>query len=182
MSTIRKSDSKPFPRSQLNPQSPSQTAFNGNSVGDAQPLCNVLPEVDWRTDPNWEANEQFMWAVQEGLDSDALENGWACHQEVDAETHQKIADTPYASTPSIPTGVTMLPLPAVHKRRGKGRSAHYDDIKKGLFIEPVAIGLRSRATPDYEVDTLIAAKIAGKTDDEIRALVIKLRAARKGVL
>jgi prophage regulatory protein len=76
----------------------------------------------------------------------------------------------------------MLPTPEVCKRRKKGRSAHYVDIQSGLFIEPVAIGVRSRATPDHEVDILIAADIAGKSDEEKRELVRKLRAARKGML
>jgi prophage regulatory protein len=84
--------------------------------------------------------------------------------------------------PKVPRGVTMLSNSDVYKRRKKGRSAHYVDIQSGLFIEPVAIGARSRATPDYEVDILIAADIAGKSDEEKRALVRKLRAARKGVL
>ena len=73
----------------------------------------------------------------------------------------------------------ILRLPAVLKRRGKSRSAHYADIKAGLFVPPVKLGLRARGTPDDEVDTLVAATIADKSDDEIRALVVKLVAARK---
>ena len=75
--------------------------------------------------------------------------------------------------------VTILRIPAVLKRRGRSRSSHYADIKAGLFVKPVLIGLRATGTPDYEVDALIAARIAGKTDEEIRALVIKLEADRK---
>lgn len=74
---------------------------------------------------------------------------------------------------------TILRLPAVLKRRGKSRSSHYADIKAGLFVKPVALGLRARGTPEDEVDALNAATIAGKTADEIRALVVKLEAARK---
>jgi prophage regulatory protein len=95
----------------------------------------------------------------------------------------------YSSTdiPDIPEakirrGTSMLSTQEVYKRRGKKRSKHYDDIKKGLFVEPVAIGLRSKATPDYEVDTLIASDIAGKTEEERRVLVRKLHAARKEAL
>ena len=73
----------------------------------------------------------------------------------------------------------ILRLPAVLKRRGKSRSAHYADIKTGLFVPPVKLGLRARGTPDDEVDTLVAATIAEKSDDEIRALVVKLVAARR---
>ena len=74
---------------------------------------------------------------------------------------------------------TILRLPAVLKRRGKSRSAHYADVKAGLFVQPVKLGLRARGTPDAEVESLVAATIAGKSDAEIRALVTKLEAARK---
>lgn len=76
---------------------------------------------------------------------------------------------------------TILRLRAVLERRGKGRSSHYADIKAGLFVEPVPIGLRARGTPDNEVDALVDASIAGKTDEEIRALVVRLHAARKAL-
>jgi len=72
----------------------------------------------------------------------------------------------------------ILRLPAVLKRRGKSRSAHYVDIKAGLFVKPVELGLRARGTLDDEVDALVAATIAGKSEAEIRALVVRLQAAR----
>ena len=75
--------------------------------------------------------------------------------------------------------ITILRIPAVLERRGRSRSSHYADIKAGLFVRPVLIGLRATGTPDYEVDALISARIAGKTDQEIRALVIKLEGDRK---
>jgi prophage regulatory protein len=77
---------------------------------------------------------------------------------------------------------TILRLPAVLKRRGRSRSAHYADIKAGLFVKPVKLGLRASGTPDDEVDALVAATIAGKSEAEIRALVIKLQAARGAAL
>lgn len=73
----------------------------------------------------------------------------------------------------------ILRLPAVLKRRGRSRSSHYADIKSGLYVKPVQIGSRAVGTPEDEVDALNAARIAGKSDDEIRALVAKLEAARK---
>ena len=78
-----------------------------------------------------------------------------------------------------PDQITLLRLPAVLKRRGRSRSSHYADIKAGLFVKPVLIGLRATGTPDNEVEALNAARIAGKSDEEIRALVVKLEAARK---
>ena len=75
----------------------------------------------------------------------------------------------------------LLRLPSVLHKRGKSRSAHYLDIKNRLFTQPVRIGLRSVGWPSHEVDALNAARIAGKSDEEIRTLVAKLEAARKGV-
>ena len=76
----------------------------------------------------------------------------------------------------------LLPLHTVLARRGKSRSGHYEEIKEGLFIKPVAISKRSRRYPEHEVESIIAARIAGKTDKEIRSLVAKLEAARKQTL
>lgn len=75
--------------------------------------------------------------------------------------------------------IRILRLPAVLNDRGRSRSAHYLDIQQGLFTRPVAVGLRAVGWPGNEVATLNAARIAGKSDDEIRALVVKLEAARK---
>ena len=73
---------------------------------------------------------------------------------------------------------TILRLPTVLHHRGRSRSAHYLDIQQGLFTRPVAIGLRAVGWPASEVSALNAARIAGKTDAEIRALVAKLEASR----
>jgi len=53
-------------------------------------------------------------------------------------------------------------LPSVLDARGKSRSAHYLDIKQGLFTRPVQIGARSVGWPENEVSALNAACIAGK--------------------
>jgi len=74
---------------------------------------------------------------------------------------------------------TILRLPAVLRARGRSRSAHYLDIQVGLFTRPVSIGARSVGWPEHEVAALNAARIAGRSDAEIRALVAKLEAARK---
>ncbi len=74
---------------------------------------------------------------------------------------------------------TILRLPAVLRQRGRSRSAHYLDIQQGLFTPPVPIGARAVGWPADELAILNAARIAGKSEDEIRALVAKLLAARK---
>lgn len=68
---------------------------------------------------------------------------------------------------------------AVRKENGDSKSKHYADIQKGLWTKPVKTGLRASGWPDYEVAELNAARIAGKSDDEIRALVATLEAARR---
>jgi prophage regulatory protein len=74
---------------------------------------------------------------------------------------------------------TILRLPAVLRERGRSRSAHYLDIQQGLFTRPVTIGARAVGWPSDEVSAINAARIAGKRDEEIRALVIQLESSRK---
>jgi prophage regulatory protein len=74
---------------------------------------------------------------------------------------------------------TIQRLPSVLYERGRSRSSHYHDIQQGLFTRPVQIGLRAVGWPSTEVEALKTARIAGKSDKEIRALVVKLEAARK---
>ena len=89
--------------------------------------------------------------------------------------------TPPVVTPVAKPPVTLLRTATIVGRRGTSRSGHYAEIAAGLFVRPIAIGKRATATPDYEVDALIAARISGKSNDEIRELVKSLEAARKSV-
>jgi prophage regulatory protein len=57
-------------------------------------------------------------------------------------------------------------------------ASQYNAIREGLFTTGVAIGRRSKGWPDYEVKAIAAARIAGKSDDEIRELVKVLLAKR----
>jgi prophage regulatory protein len=52
-------------------------------------------------------------------------------------------------------------------------------LKDGLFTPPVPLGSRSVGWPAYEVEAINTARIAGKSDAEIRALVAELEAKRK---
>ncbi|MDD2729310.1 hypothetical protein [Malikia sp.] len=51
-------------------------------------------------------------------------------------------------------------------------------IKAGLMTRPVLIGARAVGFPADEIEAINAARIAGKTDDEIRALVEYLQGQR----
>ena len=73
----------------------------------------------------------------------------------------------------------ILRLPAVRAESGASRSTIYLRIQQGLWPKPVRLGPRSVGWPASEVAAINSARIAGMTDDEIRAVVIKLEAARK---
>jgi prophage regulatory protein len=54
----------------------------------------------------------------------------------------------------------------------------YQLIKKGLWPKPVNINVRSVGWPSDEVIAINAARIAGRTDDQIRELVVRLHDKR----
>ncbi len=72
----------------------------------------------------------------------------------------------------------LLRLRPMLDKGGNTRSPTYKLMSAGLWPRPVKIGPRAVAWPEHEVDAVIAARIAGKSDDEVRALVAKLHAAR----
>ena len=74
---------------------------------------------------------------------------------------------------------TILRLPAAKSESGYSRSTIYLRIAQGLWTKQVSLGPRCVGWPAHEVAALNAARIAGKTDEEIRALVVKLETARK---
>ena len=77
---------------------------------------------------------------------------------------------------------TIHRLPAVKAKSGYSRSTIYIRIAPGLWSKQVRLGPRCVGWPANEVAALNAARIAGKNDDEIRELVVKLEAARKAVV
>ena len=77
---------------------------------------------------------------------------------------------------------TIFRLPAVITESGYSRSTIYLRISQGLWTKQVSLGPRCVGWPAHEVAALNAARIAGKSDDEIRALVLKLEAARKAAV
>ena len=74
---------------------------------------------------------------------------------------------------------TLLRLPAVKGQSGYSRSTIYLRMSQGLWTRPVSLGARAVAWPAGDVAALNAARIAGKSEDQIRALVVKLEAARQ---
>jgi prophage regulatory protein len=78
----------------------------------------------------------------------------------------------------LPVINPLLRRPVVERATGYSRSTIYREIKKGLFTKPVEIGGTRVAWPASEIEALNKARISGKTDEEIKTLVIKLEAAR----
>lgn len=58
------------------------------------------------------------------------------------------------------------------------RSSYYAKAARSLMPMPVKLGPRACAIPVRELEAVNAARIAGKTDDEVRALVVRLHAER----
>jgi prophage regulatory protein len=77
---------------------------------------------------------------------------------------------------------TILRMPSVTAESGLSRSTIYLRVSQGLWTKPVSLGFRAVGWPSDEVAALNAARISGKTDDEIRDLVVKLEAARKDAM
>lgn len=74
----------------------------------------------------------------------------------------------------------LLRRPIVQQLTGDSRTTIYRKIKKGLFVRPVEIGGCRVAWPLNEVEAINKALIAGKSEAEIKQLVLDLEAARTG--
>ena len=74
--------------------------------------------------------------------------------------------------------LTILRRKQVQAETGYSRSTIYLRISQGLFVKPVSLGARAVGFPAGEVASLNAARIAGKTEAEIRTLVTRVRQLR----
>lgn len=74
---------------------------------------------------------------------------------------------------------TIQRRPQVLASNGLSKSTLYKRVQLGTYTPPIKLGERAVGWPSNEVEALNAARIAGKSDDEIRALVKTLVAARK---
>ena len=75
--------------------------------------------------------------------------------------------------------MSILRMPAVKSETGHSSHASiYGAVHAGLFTMPVAIGQRSVGWPSEEIAAINQARIAGRSDADIRALVDQLHAAR----
>lgn len=82
--------------------------------------------------------------------------------------------TPEPSDPNA-----LVRLPGVIALTGMGRATIYDFMQRGLFPQPIKLGPKLAAWPADEISKINAARIAGKSHDEIKVLVTALMDSRK---
>jgi prophage regulatory protein len=75
--------------------------------------------------------------------------------------------------------VELLRLREVLGQQKKTSGTLYKAIRDGLMTPPVKLSTRVSAWPAHESDAILRARIAGKTKDEVRALVADLIEKRK---
>lgn len=80
--------------------------------------------------------------------------------------------------PTFKNPITIIRRKQLEQRMGIGRSTIYLRISQSLITSPVSLGAHSVGWPLHEIDAIIAARVAGKSDDEIKTLVSELEAAR----
>ena len=76
---------------------------------------------------------------------------------------------------SLPPILSMAQLLQVYP---VSRSCVYNQMHQGLFVQSIQLSQKRRAWLTEEVLSILNAKVAGATDEQIRALVIQLRQNR----
>lgn len=74
--------------------------------------------------------------------------------------------------------LSLVPFVPGAARAGAKRTLAYEWIPAGLIPPPIHVGVRAYLGA-HEVDAIVAARLAGKSDEEIRALVQRLIEQRK---
>ncbi len=77
-----------------------------------------------------------------------------------------------------PSALAILRRKQVQAETGYSRSTIYLRITQKLWPKAVRLGARAVGWPAVEVAAMNAARVSGRTDDEIRQLVTDLEAAR----
>ncbi len=72
----------------------------------------------------------------------------------------------------------LISAKAAQSASGVRQTQWYEWLNSGLMVAPVPIGVRQKRYPENEVQAVINARIAGRSEDQIRQLVSKLHADR----
>ena len=75
--------------------------------------------------------------------------------------------------------LTILRRKQVQAESGYSCSTIYLRMSQGLWPKPISLGARAVGWPAGEVAAINAARIAGRSDEEVRALVVRLEAKRR---
>lgn len=76
--------------------------------------------------------------------------------------------------------INIQRISAIQKQLGISRSTCYNFISKGLLPKPIKVGPRAVGWPSSEIETILIARIAGKSDEEIMQIVSQIECKRKG--
>jgi prophage regulatory protein len=79
------------------------------------------------------------------------------------------------------TAKRLLRLPEVVHHYGLRRAAVYRHVSLGLLPPPVRVGPRCAAWPENEINEVIAARVRGASDADVRTIVKSLVAARANI-
>ena len=82
------------------------------------------------------------------------------------------------ATQTHPVSTVILRRRQAEAASGYRRSTIYLRIRQGLWTRPVHLGARAVGWPAHEIEALNSARVAGKSDEEIRRLVAQMEAAR----
>lgn len=78
------------------------------------------------------------------------------------------------------TADKLLRQPAAADVLGLPQASYYEQIKQGLIPPGIRIGPRRVGWLESEIRAILAARVAGSTETQIRALVKRLIRERKG--
>ncbi|MBI4695488.1 MAG: hypothetical protein HY749_15840 [Gammaproteobacteria bacterium] len=65
---------------------------------------------------------------------------------------------------------------------GRKESSGWEDIHAGLITRPCRLGPKANGFPDYEINTMLKARLASLPDVKLRELVIELHLLRESNL
>jgi prophage regulatory protein len=75
-------------------------------------------------------------------------------------------------------GLRILRIKQIKTQTGLPNSTIYDHIKKGLFCRPIKLSERCSGWLETEINAIMGARIAGKSETEIKELVLSLENQR----
>lgn len=78
--------------------------------------------------------------------------------------------------------LVLLRKPEVLNRLGLSRSTFYSRMADGILPKPISLGDRAVGWLEHEINTVIAHMAAGKSNNEIKALVSSLVEQRQSML